>query len=123
MLEKESPEKRKFPRLEGVSFPVEYLLKEKVGAFRPAKATSIGESGFMILLEEALSLGTLLQLKLYLPKTLFPFSSWRALNIEAKVVRIEDQVDSNGLHRHGILITQISGQDAASLKNYVHLVR
>ena len=128
MAEKEQPEKRKDPRLEGSAFPVEYALRErsrddeeKPDAFRRAKAMSVGESGFMLLAQESLSMGDLLRLKLYLPKSLFPFSNWQTIAVEAKVVRIEDGADFSGARRYGLFITRISEQDAACLKNYVTL--
>lgn len=115
-----SPDKRKSSRLEGVTFPVEYALHNQPH-FERARAVSIGEAGFMILLEEPLAMGTLIQVKLYLPKTLFPFSNWQTIPLEAKVVRVDSQTGQDGSYRHGLLITQIEDQDALSLKRYVHL--
>ncbi|MDC4227961.1 MAG: PilZ domain-containing protein [Candidatus Manganitrophus sp.] len=115
-----SPDKRKSSRLEGVTFPVEYALSNQ-HRFQRARAMSIGEAGFMLLLEEPLSMGTPLQVKLYLPKTLFPFSNWQTIPLEAKVVRVDSQTSQDGYYRHGLLITKISDQDGLTLKRYVHL--
>jgi hypothetical protein len=115
-----SPDKRKSSRLEGVTFPVEYALHDQPD-FKRARAISIGEAGFMILLEEPLAMGTLIQVKLYLPKTLFPFSNWQTILLEAKVVRVDSQTSQDGSYRHGLLITQIADQDGLALKRYVHL--
>lgn len=114
-----SPDKRKSSRLEGVTFPVEYALSDQ--HFQRARAMSIGEAGFMLLLEEALSMGTPIQVKLYLPKTLFPFSNWQTIPLEAKVVRVDSQTSQDGCYRHGLLITRIAEQDGLTLKRYVHL--
>lgn len=114
-----SPDKRKSTRLEGVTLPVEYALSNQ--HFQRARAMGIGEAGFMLLLEEALSMGTPVQVKLYLPKTLFPFSNWQTIPLEAQVVRVDSQTDQDGCYRHGLLITKIADQDGLTLKRYVHL--
>lgn len=115
-----SPDKRKSSRLEGVTLPVEYALSSSPH-FERARAMSIGEAGFMILLKEALAMRTPIQVKLYLPKTLFPFSNWQTIPLEAKVVRVDRQTNQDGYYRHGLLITKISDQDGLTLKRYVHL--
>lgn len=114
-----SPDKRKSSRLEGVTLPVEYALSDRI--FHRARAIGIGEAGFMILLEKPLAMGTPIQVKLYLPKTLFPFSNWQTIPLEVKVVRVDRQTSQDGCYRHGLLITQISDQDDLTLKRYVHL--
>ncbi len=114
-------DQRKSSRLEGITFPVEYTLPDRPYLTRRARAMSIGEAGFMLLLEEPVAMGTPLQLKLYLPKTLFPFSNWQVIRLEAKVVRVDHQKSQEGFFRHGLLITIISEQDSLSLKRYVHL--
>lgn len=121
MMEKAPYDKRKSSRLEGVTFPVEYMLLDRPQAPRRARAMSIGEAGFMLLLEETLAMGTLLHLKLYLPKTLFPFSNWQSIPLEAKVVRVDIQMSQDGCYRHGLVITKISDQDGLTLRRYVHL--
>ncbi len=115
-----NPDKRTSSRLEGVTFPVEYALSNPP-RFERARAMSIGEAGFMLLLEAALEMGTSIQVKLYLPKTLFPFSNWQTIPLEAKVVRVDSQTSQDGYYRHGLLITKISDQDGLTLKRYVHL--
>ncbi len=120
MTEKDFYDKRKSSRLEGVPLPVEYALPAQI-QFKRARAMSIGEAGFMFLLEESLGMGTLIQVKLYLPKTLFPFSNWQTIPLEAKIVRVDSQTSPDGYHRHGLLITKISDQDGLTLKRYVHL--
>lgn len=115
-----NPDKRKSSRLEGVTFPTEYALHNQ-SRFERARAMSIGEAGFMLLLEAALEMGISIQVKLYLPKTLFPFSNWQTIPLEAKVVRVDNQTSQDGYYRHGLLITKISDQDGLTLKRYVHL--
>lgn len=123
MSEKPPVEKRKLPRLDGITFPLEYALKEQAGAALRGRAISVGESGLMIATEEAVPIGTPLRLKLYIPRTLFPFSNWQAVTAEAKIIRVPEKADSEGLHRYGVVITEISDQDAASLKDCIHLSR
>lgn len=121
MMEKRPQDQRKSSRLEGITFPVEYTLSNHPHLTKRARAMSIGEAGFMLLLEETAAMGTLIQLKLYLPKTLFPFSNWQVIPLEAKVVRVDSQTGQDGYYRHGLLITKISDQDDVALKRYVHL--
>lgn len=123
MTEKKPVEKRKLPRLDGVTFPVEYTLKEEPDRSMRGRAMSVGESGLMIATEDPLSVGAELRLKLYLPRTLFPFSNWQTVSAEAKIIRAEDKTAQDGLHRYGVLTTQISDQDAASLKDCIYLSR
>lgn len=122
MPEGNSPEKRKSPRLEGTTFPIEYTLKERSGALKQAKAMSLGESGLMIATEESLPMGAPLRLKLFIPKTLFPFSDWQTVSAEAEIARVHDKTDSGPRH-YGVFITKISPQDAASLKDFVSFAR
>lgn len=120
MTDPNRPEKRKFPRLEGLTLPIEYALKGKAGpSFKQAKATSLGESGFLIGSQDRLSLGAALNVKLYLPKTLFPFSDWQSIMTEAKVVRADKTPGSEFEFHYGIFITNISPQGAVYLKNYL----
>jgi len=119
-MKNDIPDKRKSSRLEGVTFPVEYTLSDPPD-YRRARAMSIGEAGFMILLEETLAMGKSIQVKLYLPKTLFPFSDWQTIPLDAKVVRVDNQTGQDGYYRHGLLITKISDQDGLTLKRYVQL--
>ena len=123
MTEKKPAEKRKLPRLDGVTFPVEYTLKESPGGPMRGRAMSLGESGLMISTEEALRVGTLLRLKIYLPRTLFPFSNWHSVAAEARIIRVHDEAGPDGHHRYGVLITAISNEDAASLKDCIYLSR
>ncbi len=123
MTEKKPVEKRKFPRLDGVTFPVEYTLKEKPNRSMRGRAMSVGESGLMIATEDSLSVGEELHLKLYLPRTLFPFSNWQVVNAEARIIRADDKTAQDELHRYGVLTTQISDEDAASLKDCIYLSR
>lgn len=121
MTENTPHDKRKSSRLEGVTFPVEYTFPDRPHLMKRARAMSIGEAGFMLLLDESVAMGTLLQLKLYLPKTLFPFSNWQVIPLEAKVVRVDSQTSQDGSYRHGLLITKVTDQDSLTLKRYVHL--
>lgn len=123
MTEKNPVEKRKLPRLDGVTFPVEYILKEKPNRPMRGRAMSIGESGLMIATEDSLPVGAELRLKLYLPRTLFPFSNWQMVNAEARIIRADDKTAQDELHRYGVLTTQISDEDAASLKDCIYLSR
>lgn len=121
MMENSRYDQRKSSRIEGITFPIEYTLPDRSHLTRRARAISIGEAGFMLLLEQPLAMGTRLQMQLYLPKTLFPFSNWQAIPLEAKVVRVDSQTDLDGCYRHGLLITKIADQDNLALKRYVHL--
>jgi hypothetical protein len=123
MTEKKPVEKRKLPRLDGVTFPVEYSLKENPGRPMRGRAMSLGESGLLIAAEEALPVGALIRLKIYLPRTLFPFSNWQTVTAEARIIRAQDQAGPDGHYRYGILITKISNEDAASLKDCIYLSR
>jgi hypothetical protein len=123
MTEKGPTEKRKLPRLEGITFPVEYTVKEKPATPMRGRAMSVGELGLMIATESTLPIGTVLPLKLYLPRTLFPFSNWQTVTAEAKIVRADDAPEPDGLYRYGVLIHKISDQDAAVLKDCINLSR
>jgi hypothetical protein len=123
MTEKGSPEKRKLPRLEGITFPVEYTVKEEPATPMRGRALSVGESGLMIATENPLPVGTVLPLKLYLPRTLFPFSNWQTVTAEAKIIWADNKPDSDGFHCYGVLIQKISDQDAATLKDCINLSR
>lgn len=123
MTEKKPVEKRKLPRLDGVTFPVEYTSEEEPGRPMRGRAMSLGESGLMIATEENLSVGTLLHLKIYLPRTLFPFSNWQTVAAEARIIRIHNQAGPDGHYRYGVLITKISDGDAVSLKDCIYLSR
>ncbi|MBI3802531.1 MAG: PilZ domain-containing protein [Nitrospirae bacterium] len=114
-------EQRRSPRVEGVTFPVEYSTEAHAQTIKRARAVSIGEAGFMILLEESYPMGTPLYLKLYLPKTFFPFSNWQAIRLETQIVRVDSQVGQDGYFRHGLLITQIPEEEGIALKRYVQL--
>ena len=116
-------EKRKLPRWEGVSFPLEYTEKDKPDESVRGRIISVGESGLMIATENTLSVGKALHLKLYLPRTLFPFSNWQIVSSEAKVIRVHDRPGPDGFHRYGVLIVKISDQDAAALKDCISLSR
>jgi hypothetical protein len=116
-------EKRKLPRLEGVTFPLEYTEKDKPKGSMRGRVMSVGETGLMIATEETLSVGRVLHLKLYLPRTLFPFSNWQIVTAEARIIRVHDQPDLDGFRHYGLLILQISSQDAATLKNCIYLSR
>ena len=116
-------EKRKLPRWEGVSFPLEYTEKDKPDESVRGRIISVGESGLMIATENTLSVGKALHLKLYLPRTLFPFSNWQIVSAEAKIIRAHDRPGPDGFHRYGVLIVKISDQDAAALKDCIYLSR
>lgn len=121
MREKAAVEQRKSPRLEGVTLPVEYAAEPRSEGAKRARAMSIGEAGLMLLLEETRPMGTLLYLKVYLPKTFFPFSNWQAIRLEAKIVRVNSRSGQDGYVRHGLVITKISEEEGRALKRYVQL--
>ena len=121
MTEKGPAEKRKLPRLDGITFPVKYNFKKNPNMSMRGRVMSIGESGLTITTEEILPVGTELRLNLYLPGTLFPFSNWQTVSAEARIIRVHDKPGSDGFRRYGVLIMQISGQDATTLKNCISL--
>lgn len=114
---------RRFIRVENVSFPIEYKVKDSNQKFKKAKAETIGEGGLLLILPELLSLSTNIILKIYIPKSFLPSSEELvSINAEATVVWSESQ-KSQGKDeaRHGVSFTKISMDDFAPLRNFILL--
>lgn len=122
--EKSGIKARRFLRIENISFPIEYKLKDsKNQKFKKAKAETIGEGGLMLILPEPISLSTNLVLKIYIPKSFLPSSNELVpINAEATVVWTESRKasDKEGV-RHGVSFTKISLDDFTPLRNFILL--
>lgn len=121
---KKGIKERRFVRVEDISFPIEYKVKDsKNQKFKKAKAETIGEGGLLLLLPELISLSTNLVLKIYIPKSFLPSSQELIpINAEATVVWTESQKspDKDEI-KHGVSFTKISLDDFTPLRNFVLL--
>ncbi len=114
---------RRFIRVENVSFPIEYKVKDSNQKFKKAKAETIGEGGLLLILPELLSLSTNIILKIYIPKSFVPSSEELvSINAEATIVWSESQKnpEKDGT-RHGVSFTKISMDDFTPLRNFILL--
>lgn len=116
-------DKRTSQRLEGISLPVEYLLKKTDEPFKEGKALGLGESGLMLTLKETLRLGSNLHLKLHIPIPSLSSTKWRTIPIGAKIIWVDDLQQSNRNRRYGTLFTEMSEKDITSIKQYMRLAQ
>ncbi len=107
--------------MEGISLPVEYLVKEKDEAFREGTALGVGEFGLMLTLDDAIQLGSTLHLKLHIPVPSLFSPNWKTLPLDAKVIWVDDFQQSNKIRRYGTQFTGLSDEDAVSIKHYLQL--
>jgi len=116
-------DKRATKRLDGISLPVEYFLKEKGEPFREGLALAVGEYGLMLTLDESLPLGSKIHLKLHIPIPSLFSPSWKTVPVDAKIIWVDDFQQSNRIRRYGTQFTEVSDHDAASIKRYLQLAQ
>jgi len=107
-------ERRKYPRF-NLDLPIEYALLPS-SVRHPGRALNASEGGLLVYLSEEVTIGQLLQLKLFFPSG----SELNGVEVTAEVVWMDLHLGEDwGDYRCGLRFVDISPEDLNKLKKFL----